>query len=141
MTPNSFTAPPGRLGPLIALPAILAAALAAVVFGPGDAGHRQAVLFAATVCLAGSLGAWLVGRQPASTPAGRVTTALAAISLRLFPALVALAWLQTGGAELRAAGGGELLVFFYLAALAADLIRTIMGGSRVAQRPGPDEVI
>ncbi|MGI9178869.1 MAG: hypothetical protein ACR2IT_13560 [Pirellulales bacterium] len=141
MTPNSFTAPASRLGPLIALPVILAAAVAAVACGPGDAGHRQAVLFAATVCLAGSLGAWLVGRQPATTPAGRVTSALAAMALRLFPALVALAWLQTGGAAIRAAGGGELLVFFYLAALAADLVQTIVVSSRVAQRPGTDKVI
>jgi hypothetical protein len=132
---------PHRFGPLVSLLAILAAAATALAFGPGGADHRRAVLFAATVCMAGGLGAWLVGLRQATTPAGRVTASLAAVSLRLFPALVALAWLQTAGVELRAAGAGELLVFFYLVALAADLVRTIMEGSGKAGRRCTDEAI
>jgi hypothetical protein len=128
-------------GGVVALPAILAAAAMSLAFGPDDPHHRRAVLFAATVCLGGSLAAWLVGLWQSTTPAGRVTASLAALALRLFPALVALAWLQTAGAELRAAGAGELLVFFYLTALAVDLVRTIMKASGKAPRPGSDEAI
>lgn len=132
---------PRGSGAIIALPAILAAAAGSLAFGPGDPDHRRAVLFAAAVCLGGNVGAWLVGLRQTTTPAGRVTASLAAISLRLFPALVALAWLQTADVGLRAAGAGELLVFFYLTALAVDLLRTIMEAFRKAPRPGSDEAI
>ncbi|MCE9630509.1 MAG: hypothetical protein K8S94_07310 [Planctomycetia bacterium] len=90
----------------------------------------RAIEFAATVSLAGAIGAWFVGIWPATTPSARVTASLAAVALRIFPALVALAWLQVAGADLRAAGAGELLVIFYLTALAAEVIRTIMNRSQ-----------
>jgi hypothetical protein len=80
--------------------------------------------------------AWAVGRVRTASPAGRVTAPLAATSLRLAPALVALGWLQTGGRPLADAGAGEFLVGFYLAALAAEVIRMIIVGRAGARRRG-----
>ncbi len=121
----------------------LAAAVAAIALAAGlawlagtdDPDRRQAFVFAASTCLVGSIGAWAVGLRPAGTVAGQAALPLAAMALRLMPALVALAWLQRGGAKLRAAGAGELLVIFYLAALGADLARIIIGGRNSGPRP------
>jgi hypothetical protein len=88
----------------------------------------RAIAFAATVCFTGACAAWCVGLWPATTPSARVTASLGTVALRIFPALFALGWLEVAGADLRAAGAGELLAFFYLAVLAAEVIRTIMKG-------------
>lgn len=133
MTPSNRPTP--SLGGLIAPLAILAAAAVAILWGPAEPGHRRAVVFAATVCLMGTVAAGLAGRWPATSPSGRVTASLAATALRIFPALIALGWLQAGGEDLRASHGGELLVAFYLVALAVDLVRTIMGATEAARRP------
>ncbi|MFM7245310.1 MAG: hypothetical protein ACKO40_14220 [Planctomycetaceae bacterium] len=125
----------GRLAGLVAPAAVILAAAVALARGPAGPEHRRAVAFAATVCLTGTIGACVAGLWPASTPSGRVTTALAAICLRLFPALLGLGWLQGGGSDLRAANAGEYLVVFYLVSLAADLVRIIMGGVRGAIPP------
>jgi hypothetical protein len=131
----------GRLGGLIAPLVVVAAAAVTLAFDPLSPAHRRAVAFAALACLAGTIGAWVAGCWPVTTPAARVTASLGAIGLRIFPALLALGWLQTEGQDLQAASAGEMLVGFYLLALAADLIRTIMGASRTARRPGDDESI
>jgi hypothetical protein len=121
----------------------LAASVAAIAFaaglawliGPDDPGRRQALVFAATTCLVGNVAAWAISLWPAGTTAGRAVLPLAAMGLRLAPALVALGWLQASGARLRAAGAGELLVACYLAALGADVVRIIIGGRNSGPRP------
>jgi len=118
-----------------ALAAIAVAACIAWLVGPDTPDHRQALVFAAATCLLGSIGAWASGLRSAGTAAGRAAAPLAAMALRLAPALVALAWLQAGGEKLRAAGAGEMLVVFYLAALGADLARIIIGGRNSGPRP------
>lgn len=129
---TSHAPDPGRRtwGPFAAAVTVAAAAGVAWFIDHATPARRQAIVLAAAVCVGGNLTSWLVGRQAATTPSGRVTASLAAIGLRLFPALAALGWLQSSGAELRAAGGGELLLVFYLAAVAADLIWIIMGAVR-----------
>jgi hypothetical protein len=111
------------------------AATAAWFFGPHTPDRRQAILFAAATCLTGSVGAWAVGLRPTGTAAGKAALPLAAMALRLAPALAALAWLPTGGARLRAAGAGEILVACYLAALGADVARIIIGRRNSITRP------
>jgi len=128
-------------GPLASMLALLAVAGAAAALGPDRPDYRRAVVFAAAVCLTGCLGAWLVALRPAVTPAGRVAASLSVTALRIFPALLALGWLQAGGAALRDAGGGELLAVFYLAALAADLGRTIMDSRGPARARRRDDAI
>ena len=118
-----------------AVAAITLAAGLAWLIGPDDPDRRQALVFAAATCLLGSIGAWSISLWPAGTTAGRAVLPLAAMGLRLAPALAALGWLQASGATLRAAGAGELLVVFYLAALGADLARIIIGGRNSVPRP------
>lgn len=112
----------------LCVPAVVIGVAATVVWlaGPQGPGRHRAVLVAAGVCLAGTAAAWFVGLRPATTAAGRAALPLAATALRLAPALALLAWLQTHGADLRAVGTGELLLGFYLAGLAADVIRIII---------------
>ena len=131
----------GGFGPAAAVVAVAAAAGVAWCMDHATPARRQAIVLAAAVCLAGNITAWAVGRQAATTPSGRVTASLAAVGLRLFPALAALGWLQSSGGELRAAGGGELLLVFYLAAVAADLVWIIMGAVRGGRGRGAGEVI
>lgn len=126
------------IGPLVVVAMV---ALASLALGPATAGRTRAIAFAAAVCALGFLAAWAVGRSRRGTPAGRVAAALAAMSLRLMPALVALGWLQTAGGALAAEGAGGYLVIFYLAALAAEVIRTIMEERRGARRRGDTETI
>lgn len=139
--PQGGRRPAARLVSLASPAVILAGAAAAWFLGPATAGHRHAVLFAAAVCLAGSIVAWTVGLRSSRSAAGRVSVPLAALGLRLFPALAALAWLQAAGADLRAAGADRLLVFFYLAALAVDLVLIIMDAVVRPVRPRGDEAI
>lgn len=131
----------GGFGPVAAVIAIAGAAGVAWFMDHATPARRQAIMLAAAVCLAGNVTAALVMLRPATTPSVRVAASLAAIGLRLFPALAALAWLQSSGAKLRAAGGGELLLLFYLAAVAADLVWIIMGERRGGRGPGAGEVI
>lgn len=128
-------------GALAAPATVLVAAAVAWGLDHETPDRRRAIVFAAGTCLVGGLAGWLVGLRPARSAAERVSTAVATITLRLLPALAGLAWLQARGAEIRAAGGGELLLLFYLAALAADLARIIMVGSRGGRSPGADRAI
>jgi hypothetical protein len=124
---------------VVPLGVLAAAACAALVSGPPTPDGKSAVLFAAGVCGVGSVAAWAVSQPRLTSPAGRVAAPLAATSLRLAPALVALGWLQTSGSTLAASGAGGYLVSFYLATLAADVIRTIMMSRDGARRRGDIE--
>lgn len=120
-------ASPAR-GFAVAAATLLVAAGAAWLVGPRTPDRDRAILFAATVCLAGSTGAAIVAGVPPATAATRAALPLLGMALRLGPALAALAWLQTNGAQVRAAGAASLLAAFYLAVLAADLVRIITWG-------------
>jgi hypothetical protein len=130
----------GRRRPLAtaAAAAVSLVAAVAVALALGDRGpdRIRAIVFAAGTCAAGLLASTVVLLLPATTPSARVAMALAASGLRLFPALVALGWLQAGGGDLRQAGAGGLLVAFYLVVLAADVAATIMGRGRDRQVAG-----
>lgn len=111
----------------------------------GDGIARQdrldAVWFAAAVCLGGIAGSWAAARRTATTPAARVATSLAVVSLRIFPALAALGWLQTtSGNRLRQAGAGEMLVACYMAVLAADVILNMISVRKTA-RPSDSKIV
>jgi len=135
LSTDSSQARPSWTAPATTLTVLAVAAGVALARG-GGAGHVEAVAFAAGVCLVGGIGGWIASRSPAVSPSARVSATLGTVVLRLVPALVALAWLQASDGKLRAAGAGELLVAFYLASLAADLIRIIMEGRRGVSGPG-----
>jgi drug/metabolite transporter (DMT)-like permease len=119
-----------------ALVAVLAAAVAAAVASAEDQpGRRAAIMFAAGVCLAGSLGGWLVGRLRPAVPARAVATGLAAVCLRFFPPLVAMAWLPVAGGRLHENGALHWVLVFYLALLATDILLHMIG-PRADQRGG-----
>lgn len=122
-------------GLVIPTAVVLVAASVALATGPSSPERTRAIGFAATICFAGAFAAWLVTLLPATSAAGRVAAPLAAVSLRIFPALLALGWLQAGGADLRTAGADRFLVGFYLAMLAAEVIRAIMEGSARGPKP------
>jgi apolipoprotein N-acyltransferase len=122
-------------GLVIPTAVVLVAASIALANGPANPERTRAIGFAAGVCFAGAFAAWLVTLLPVTSAAGRVAAPLAAVSLRIFPALLALGWLQARGADLRAAGADRFLVGFYLAMLAAEVIRAIMEGSARGPKP------
>lgn len=113
----------GVLGGVLAVGTTLA-----IAFGGGGPAWKAAVWFATGVSLVGSLGGWLLARWPTVNPASGVAKGLGAMVLRMFLPLAALAWLQSGGRELREAGADKLLLIFYLALLATDIFLHIMGG-------------
>lgn len=129
MTPPK---PLSELGWTVVGAAVLAGVLA-VASGLAIAGGGQhprsgeAVAFAAMICLVGALGGWTTARWPTANPAIGVAKGLGAVALRIFLPLAALGWLQSGGGELREAGADRLLLFFYLALLATDILLHIMG--------------
>ncbi|MFM6132211.1 MAG: hypothetical protein ACKPBV_26405 [Sphaerospermopsis kisseleviana] len=106
---------------------VLAVAAAAVLAGGRQPDRLQAIMFAAGICLAGGMGGWFAGRLRPADPAAAVGAGLAAVCLRFFPALAALAWLQTAGGRLREQGGGEWLLIFYLVVLATDILLHMIG--------------
>lgn len=116
---------------------VLVTALAAgFAIGTGAAerpGGGEALAFAATVCLAGGLAGWLLARWPVTLPARRVSQALAGVAVRLFTPLFALGWVQTSAPGLRAGGGREWLLVFYLLLLATDIFLHIMGARNGAK--------
>jgi hypothetical protein len=130
---NRSTQAPNRAWTLVGVVALVATAgvVAGAALGSGAAqepGGGTAVGFAAAVCLAGSLGGWLLARWPAAMPARRVAQGLAGTAVRLFVPLFALAWLQAAAPGLRGAGAGKWLLIFYLALLAVDIFLTIIEG-------------
>jgi hypothetical protein len=127
-------------GAVVLLGILGVAVLITLSTGDGTPSLYRAVAFTATVCGAAALTGWLVSRWPCRSPATAVAASLAAVLVRLAVPLAALAWLQTGGVNLRAAGADRLLAVFYLALLASDIVLNIMCGekhvgSRDATRP------
>ena len=151
MSERSRTAEPSPAGPgphtdrlmLLGVGALVstAATVAAIALaiGAGPAGLSVAVAFAAAICLPGSLAAWIVARVPTPIPARAVAASLAAMALRIIPPLVGLAWLSSGGQGSFPTGIGGLLVVFYLALLATDLLLHIMASGRSHRRPKPTD--
>ena len=128
-----MTAPKRRaeLGWTLFGTAVLAAVLAgaaglAIVAGGETPRTSEAVAFAATICLAGGVGGWIIARWPTSNPASGVANGLGAITLRIFLPLVAMGWLQAGGGWLREAGADRFVLIFYLAMLATDILLHIL---------------
>lgn len=118
------------------LVAVLTAAVAAAVASAADRpGRTEAIMFAAGACLAGSLGGWLVGRLRPADPARAVAAGLAAVCLRFFPPLVAMAWLPAAGGRLHENGALHWVLVFYLALLATDVLLHMIG-PRADQRGG-----
>ena len=112
--------------------AVLAAVLAgaaglAIAFRGATPRAGEAIAFAATICLAGGVGGWVVARWPTTNPALGVAKGLGAVTLRIFLPLVAMGWLQAGGGWLREAGADRFVLIFYLAMLATDILLHIMG--------------
>ena len=129
-----MTAPnrPAGLGWTLCGTAVLVTVLAgaaglALASGGGNPRVGEAIAFAATICLAGGVGGWVVARWPTRNPALGVAKGLAAVAMRIFLPLAALGWLQAGGGGLREAGAGRFVLIFYLALLATDIVLHIMG--------------
>ncbi len=117
----------GTMAGVIVLVAVIAAAVIVAVFAGGQSPRRiEAVGFAAVVCGVAALGGWVVSRSFQSNPAVAVAGALGGIAVRILPPLAALGWLNSAGRDLLAAGAGGLLVAFYLALLATDILLHIM---------------
>jgi hypothetical protein len=130
VTPRRWRSKPVSTGAGVAvLGAVLATGVAVAIAAGGDKpGWGAAVAFAAGVSLIGSVGGWLLAGWPTANPASGVAKALGAVAVRMFMPLIALGWLQTEGRELRGAGADRLLLIFYLALLATDILLHIMGG-------------
>ena len=110
------------------LVAVLAGAAGLAVATAGATPHAgEAIAFAATICLAGGVGGWIVARWPTMNPALGVAKGLGAVTLRIFLPLAALGWLQAGGSGLREAGADRFVLIFYLALLATDILLHMMG--------------
>ena len=131
MTPTSDRRAWTWVGAAALVAVVVSLASVALATGDRGPGRVQAITVAAGICLAGSLGGWLIGRFEPTDPARTVATGLAAVCLRFFPALAALAWLQSAGGRLREHGAAEWLVVFYLAVLATDILLHMIG-ARVA---------
>ena len=123
------------LGVAVLLGTAAGVAAAALAVGPDRPGWRSAIAFAAAACLPGALVAWIVTRLPIAAPAVAVAAPLAAITLRIMPPLVALAWLSAPQNKPVEASAAPILVVFYLALLATDILLHIM----VRQSPQGDE--
>lgn len=92
-----------------------------------------AMLFTLPSCLAG----WLIAQPRARGRAGSVARPLAAVAVRILPPLVALGLLTAErAAPLLAAGAGPMIVGFYLAMLATDILLHIMMGRSHTVRAG-----
>lgn len=134
MTLDAESAPAssrGRLTEGVVLGGVLVAAtIVALGCGSDRPRWREAVLFAAAVAGGGSLAGWFVSRRTAASPAAAVGGALATTVVRILPPLAGLAWLATGGRDLRGAGADGLLVAFYLVMLATAVFLDIIAGRR-----------
>ena len=127
MTPAARRHAWTRIGVAALVGVVAGIATMAVMTGERTPGRVQAIMLAAGICLTGSLGGWIVGRCAPTDPARTVAAGLAALCLRFFPALAALAWLQSAGGRLRENGAAEWLLVFYLAVLATDILLHMIG--------------
>lgn len=116
------------------------AVLGAMWVGDGSPSRSRAIAFSAGVCGLGALGGWIAARWPKRTPGMAVAGGLAAVALRLLLPLAALSWLQTEGRALRSAGADGLLLVFYLALLATDIVLHMMGAWRTGRSRGENVV-
>jgi hypothetical protein len=132
-TPGSGGLTPFGFAALLATAAATAAI--ATAWCSDRPGWPQSVGFAVAICLPGSLLAWAVARMPSADPARAVAASLAAILLRLVPPLVGLAWLSTEPRTTSTSERGGLLVVFYLALLATDIVLHMMGNRLRSRRP------
>lgn len=137
------SAPTGRQGWLEAAAFVAVLTIAIIggeVWAAGEPLRMRAVAVAAVASGAGAFGGWCASRWGRGrTPAQAVSAGLAATVARLAPTLTALAWV-TNRPDLRRSGAGGLLVIFYLALLATDLLlhirlaaaaaTTVEGGSQ-----------
>ena len=130
------------IGTAVLAAVLLGAVGLTVAIGGETPRFAEAVACAATVCLAGGIGGWVVARWPTRSPSLTVAKGLGAVSLRIFLPLVALGWLQTpAGRGLRDAGADRLLLVLYLAVLATDILLHIMGSRelrRIRGKNSPD---
>ena len=119
------SAPASRQGWLeaAALVAVLMlAVLGGTLWAAGEPLRMRAVMVAAVASGTGAFGGWCASRWGRGrVPAQAVAAGLAATFARLAPTLAALAWV-TSRPDLRRSGAGGLLVIFYLALLATDLL-------------------
>lgn len=119
------------------LATVLLGATAVAIATAADTPHSaEAIAFAATICLIGGIGGWIVARWPTGNPALGVAKGLAAVTLRIFLPLAALGWLQAGGDGLRAAGADRFVLIFYLAMLATDILLHIIGARELRRIRG-----
>ena len=115
------------VGAAVLLAVLAACSVAALAAGGGRPLWTEAVGFAAAVALAGSQAAWLLGRLPIRDPAAAVSGGLGGVAVRIRPPLAALVWLRERAPALAAAGADRLLLVFYLALLATDVLLNIIG--------------
>ena len=111
-----------RVGVAVLLAALAVAAAVALVLLGVDATNLRAVAFAAAVAGGGAVAGWIVARQGRGGPVGvAVAGGLAATLVRMFPLLVALAWLFGRDQSSWEGVAGGLLVAFHLVLLATDI--------------------
>lgn len=126
-----------------ALLAVLAVGIAvADAAGDGGPDHRRAISLAAAVAGTGALAGWLVGRMGRGHRAAiAVAASLGAVLVRLLPPLAGLAWITASEGPARRAGAAGLLVSFYLALLAADVVLTVVMDRKHRPSGGADGTI
>ena len=128
------SADPDRLRRLVTgiagLLATCSGSVAAAALWIGDRpGFPTAVGFALLFTLPSCIAGWLLAQPGVGGPAKSVAKPLAAVAVRILPPLAALSLLGSARAEpLRAAGAGPMIVGFYLAMLATDILLHIMMG-------------
>lgn len=143
-TAGSTAADPDRLRRLVTgiagLLATFGGSVAAAALWIGDrpgfpAALGFAILFTLPSCVAG----WILAQPRARGAARSVARPLTAVAVRILPPLAALG-LLTGeqAGPLRNAGAGPMIVGFYLAMLATDiLLHIMMGRSHTSRRRSP----
>jgi hypothetical protein len=131
MQPDAASLRTTVAGAALLLGTLAAAVAVALALGGDDPTHRRAVALAAVATGGGALAGWLVARwghgQGAATA---VATGLGSTLVRIAPALATLAWLGLPDNPLRRSSAPALLVAFYLALLAADVLLNIMVGGK-----------
>ena len=118
-------------GGVAVLLGVLAAAVGGAIAILGASPPQiRAIALAAGVAGGGAIAGWLVARWGRGKAAGlAVAGGLAATLMRLFPVLVALGWVVSRNEGVGEGRADILLVFFYLALLATDVLLNIIGGA------------
>lgn len=117
-------------GAVVLASAAVILTIVAVATGDGSPSRSRAIAFSGTIACGAALTGWGVTRWPWRSASLAVAASLAGVVARIMIPLAALAWLQTSGSDLRAAGADRWLVVFYLTLLATDIALTIMDGAR-----------